>query len=106
MNDAIIGIIQITLLYAARIFINIIGYCAALSLINLVTKGRFIRDIIQPSATFAQSDPRLTTRKVKPSTHNYPCPNCGEMLGLNVNKKWTNFCPHCGQALDWSESDA
>ena len=36
---------------------------------------------------------------------NYHCPNCGEAQGLKVNKRWRKFCPHCGQALDWSEED-
>lgn len=36
---------------------------------------------------------------------NYPCPCCGEMLGLNVNKRYVSFCPKCGQALDWSDTD-
>lgn len=35
---------------------------------------------------------------------NYPCPCCGEMLGLKVNKRYVKFCPNCGQALDWSDS--
>ncbi len=38
----------------------------------------------------------------KPEEHDsfiaYCCPNCGEKL-LNCN----NFCPECGQALDWSD---
>ena len=34
---------------------------------------------------------------------NYPCPNCKEMLGLNVSKKYTKYCPNCGQALNWGE---
>ena len=36
---------------------------------------------------------------------NYPCPCCGEMLGLKVNKRYVKFCPNCGQALDWSEAE-
>lgn len=36
---------------------------------------------------------------------NYPCPCCGEMLGLKVNKRYVKFCPNCGQALDWSENE-
>lgn len=36
---------------------------------------------------------------------NYPCPCCGEMLGLEVNKRYVKFCPNCGQALDWSDSE-
>ena len=36
---------------------------------------------------------------------NYPCPGCGEMLGFDVNKRWTHYCPNCGQALDWSETE-
>ena len=36
---------------------------------------------------------------------NYPCPCCGEMLGLNVNKRYVSFCPKCGQALDWSDTE-
>ena len=36
---------------------------------------------------------------------NYHCFNCGEAQGLKVNKRWRKFCPHCGQALDWSEED-
>lgn len=36
---------------------------------------------------------------------NYPCPYCGEMLGLEVNKRYVNFCPNCGQALKWNDSE-
>lgn len=36
---------------------------------------------------------------------NYPCPCCGEMLGLKVNKGYVKFCPKCGQALDWGDSE-
>lgn len=36
---------------------------------------------------------------------NYPCPYCGEMLGLKVNKRYVKFCPNCGQALDWSGTE-
>lgn len=36
---------------------------------------------------------------------NYHCINCGEAQGLKVNKRWRKFCPHCGQALDWSKED-
>lgn len=35
---------------------------------------------------------------------NYPCPCCGEMLGLKVNKRYVKFCQNCGQALDWSDT--
>ena len=34
---------------------------------------------------------------------NYPCPCCGEMLGLKVNKRYVKFCPNCGQALQWED---
>ena len=34
---------------------------------------------------------------------NYPCPCCGEMLGLEVNKRYVKFCPNCGQALQWED---
>ena len=36
---------------------------------------------------------------------NYPCPYCGEMLGLEINKRYVKFCPNCGQALDWGDSE-
>lgn len=50
---------------------------------------------------------KATPKKVKYSyfksqLSNYHCPNCGEAQGLYVNKRWRNFCDHCGQALDWS----
>ena len=34
---------------------------------------------------------------------NYPCPCCGEMLGLKVNKRYVKFCPNCGQSLQWED---
>ena len=34
---------------------------------------------------------------------NYPCPCCGEMLGLKVNKRYVKFCPNCGQVLQWED---
>lgn len=36
---------------------------------------------------------------------NYHCARCGEAQGLKVNKRWQRYCPHCGQALDWSDND-
>lgn len=36
---------------------------------------------------------------------NYHCANCGEAQGKKVNKRWQKFCPHCGQALDWSDTE-
>ena len=27
----------------------------------------------------------------------YNCPKCGETL----TERWYNYCPHCGQKLDW-----
>lgn len=30
-----------------------------------------------------------------------PCPVCG----FSVIEKVENFCPHCGQALDWSDKE-
>lgn len=35
---------------------------------------------------------------------NYLCANCGNAQGFKVNKRWQQFCPHCGQALDWSDT--
>ena len=35
---------------------------------------------------------------------NYPCPYCGEMLGLEINKRYVKFCPNCGQALDFNSN--
>lgn len=29
----------------------------------------------------------------------YPCSVCGKWIHANENNK---YCPHCGQALDWS----
>lgn len=30
----------------------------------------------------------------------YDCPSCGE--GYEINGEKYNYCPNCGQALDWS----
>lgn len=32
---------------------------------------------------------------------NYFCPNCNELVGDEWSKY--NYCPCCGQAIDWSE---
>lgn len=32
----------------------------------------------------------------------YACPNCNCKLHLDWHEK-RNYCPHCGQALDWSD---
>lgn len=36
---------------------------------------------------------------------NYHCAYCGEAQGKRVNKRWQKYCPHCGQALDWSDTE-
>lgn len=36
---------------------------------------------------------------------NYHCAYCGEAQGKQVNKRWQKYCPHCGQALDWSDTE-
>ena len=36
---------------------------------------------------------------------NYHCVCCGEAQGLTVNKRWQKYCPHCGQALNWSDTE-
>ena len=36
---------------------------------------------------------------------NYHCTYCGEAQGKKVNKRWQKYCPHCGQALDWSDTE-
>ncbi|MFR5876338.1 MAG: hypothetical protein ACLUFN_07600 [Eubacterium sp.] len=38
---------------------------------------------------------------------NYICPNCKSVVGVFENEEhWYDFCPNCGQALDWrTESD-
>ena len=36
---------------------------------------------------------------------NYPCPYCGEMLGLEINKRYVKFCPNCGQSLQWEDTN-
>ena len=35
----------------------------------------------------------------------YKCPNCKNQHSTNINGKvwWFNYCPQCGQHLDWSE---
>lgn len=35
--------------------------------------------------------------------YNYVCPNCGVVVGnFETEDIWYDFCPNCGQALDWS----
>ncbi len=31
----------------------------------------------------------------------YSCPNCGKDYEIDYAKH--DFCPHCGQAIDWSD---
>ena len=33
------------------------------------------------------------------NTISFTCPNCNEHIGRD------NFCKHCGQALDWSDTE-
>lgn len=36
----------------------------------------------------------------------YACPTCGGPVGsLEVEEIWCDFCPKCGQALDWSDEE-
>lgn len=57
-----------------------------------------------------------TPKKVKKATredymnsgYKHCCPNCGDMVGTitnNLNIKQDDYCPSCGQALDWSEEE-
>ena len=33
----------------------------------------------------------------------FDCPRCYKYICTNERKRSINFCPNCGQALDWSE---
>ena len=47
--------------------------------------------------------PIPTERQVMRYAMNYICPSCGEHFsGTGI----ANYCYHCGQALDWSDSNA
>lgn len=39
----------------------------------------------------------------------YFCDRCGEELlsmgSLKLTKNYYNYCPHCGQRLDWSDEE-
>lgn len=36
--------------------------------------------------------------------YNYVCPACRAVVGnYEIEEHWYDFCPDCGQALDWSE---
>ena len=40
------------------------------------------------------------------NTFIYACPTCGGPVGsLEVEEIWCDFCPKCGQALDWSDEE-
>ena len=35
--------------------------------------------------------------------HFYDCPKCGNTVRDIIDRKYYNYCPFCGQKLDWSE---
>ncbi len=40
------------------------------------------------------------------NTFIYACPTCGGPVdSLEVEEIWCDFCPKCGQALDWSDEE-
>lgn len=52
-----------------------------------------------------------TPKKPKLTIHNCFCPNCKEAFGKKRIEeeslsgfKWFQYCPYCGQLLDWSEN--
>ena len=74
-----------------------------------VAKANLNMDQKEFTAYIESALAKATPKKVKlweqPRYHarNYPCPTCGEMFGIKVNKRTTRFCSCCGQALDWGE---
>lgn len=45
---------------------------------------------------------RATPKKLVATRHTRRCPSCNrQMSGINNLKPNMNFCPNCGQALDW-----
>jgi membrane protease subunit (stomatin/prohibitin family) len=47
---------------------------------------------------------RDTPKKIEYNDYEYPCcPDCGEVQCPNVYAMNNDFCPYCGQRLDWSE---
>lgn len=55
-------------------------------------------------------NPLPATNKNSYSENTYRCPNCNRVLadidktGLKAEPwGYVNFCPHCGQSIDWTE---
>ena len=90
---------------------NAIGVIKACGL-NIKGSAELLEDVKQIENTIIEALEKQIPKKVELYKHcgeykweNYPCPYCGEMLGLEVNKRYVKFCPNCGQALDWSDTN-
>ena len=35
----------------------------------------------------------------------YDCPKCGKTVRDIINRRYYNYCPDCGQKLDWSDNE-
>lgn len=52
---------------------------------------------------------KATPKKVKETDIMFACPKCDQMLSMKYKSlcidciKGINYCPNCGQKLDWSE---
>lgn len=51
---------------------------------------------------------RISKKATHPYEHciNAQCPACGDWEWSTYKSRWKpNFCPNCGQALDWSDKE-
>ncbi len=49
---------------------------------------------------------KATPKKViVDSKFNTHCPNCNEIQVFGYYQINNKYCPHCGQAIDWSDED-
>ena len=75
----------------------------------------------QPLFYMKQLVDKATPRKINANTDWYECPNCLsdlipikldekekeyiDSIGYEIKQKHIKYCMHCGQALDWSETE-
>ena len=51
-------------------------------------------------------DKQVAKKTIKTVEHEigyYSCPTCNKKIGTNIMSYLSNYCPYCGQKLDWND---
>lgn len=76
--------------------------------ISYITHHAFVADDVKDMA-IAAMEKQISKKPFKPfGTHSYKCSNCWKFVAHEVDDNFdlanlAEWCPYCGQHIDWSE---